>query len=413
MVFPYGAAKKYRKGFEKDEEGGRKFWWDPPTQAGQVPFLPPDFAPRERMILLEGETDTMAAWQAMPPELREKVGIVGLSGLNAWKTRYVEELFAESKRVFVVLDNDDPYAAPDAAKAGEKAWSQIRGDLGRIARRVTLPQGTNDVCEFFQTYDWAAFESILKAAAQPVRHYPRLDLTKPVPPTDWVIEGLIEAGVVTVLAGDSGVGKSFITSALGIAVASDEPKFLGLPVKKHGRVIIVDEENAPDLVLQRLNALGLKPEHKERIEYISMAGVNLYAEPTLLLEEALDIEPTVIVLDSQSAVGLGAEENSNDDMTRLFKNGFRPLARETGAAVVILHHTPKDAKGIPRGAGAIKAQADQVLSVVAAEAGGVTTGRLNVFPSKARRQMASLTIEIVGEMEHDGWVKVQTPPEAF
>src|SRR3954464_12960757 len=58
--FKYEGASKFRKGFEKED---RRFWWDPPASAGQVPFLPPDFDPGGHMILLEGETDTMSAWQ--------------------------------------------------------------------------------------------------------------------------------------------------------------------------------------------------------------------------------------------------------------------------------------------------------------------------------------------------------------
>ncbi|MCZ2111130.1 MAG: AAA family ATPase [Dehalococcoidia bacterium] len=436
LVIPYGEHEKRRWSKNEDnpfglEKEGRVFTWSSTGIAGQIPYLPPDFAQRERMILVEGETDTMALWQALPDSLRGEVSVVGLSGLNAWKERYAEELFAEAKRVFVVIDNDDPYTAPDAHKAGEKAWTQIRTDLGRKARRVRLPQGTNDLCDFFQAYDWYAFEAILKAAAEPRRHYKRLDLSKPPPPTDWLIEGLIERGAVTLLAGDAGVGKSLIVAAMALAVAEDtEETFLGLPVKRHGRVIMVDEENAADLVAQRLNALTapeptappegdylrpvtLTPQQLERIEYLSFAGVDMLNEPTLLLEEALDLEPELVVIDSQGAVSVGAEENSNTEMTALFKHAFRPLARESGAAVVLLHHTPKDGSGRPRGAGAIKSQADQALSITEAVSGDIETGTLNIFPSKPRRQMSTVHARIVGELEADGYLRVIAPEEAF
>lgn len=406
IKFPYpGGAHKYRKGLEKDDD--RKFWWDPPTQAGQVPFLPPDFTIRERMILAEGETDTMALWQALPDALRDKVGIFGLSGLNAWKERYVEELVGDAKRLFLAIDNDDPYEAPDAAKAGEAAWLKIREQLGRKARRVKLPQGINDLAEFFMQYDWAAFEALLKAAAEPKRHFPRIDWDKPVPETDWLVEDFLVQGEVNVLAGDSGVGKSFISQALAKAVASGDERFLGRTIHRHGVVVYVDEENAEVLVRQRLAALGLEAEHREHLEYISNAGVNLWNDAALLLEDVMDVEPVLIVLDSQSAVSLGAEENSNDDMTALYVRAFKPLARMTGATVVILHHTPKDGSG-PRGGGAIKAQADQVYTVIPAEAGGHTTGRLNIFASKARRQVGLLQAVIEGDVEHDGWVQVRS-----
>lgn len=411
MTFPYPqGAVKFRKGFEKDEEGGRKFWWEPPGMAGQVPFLPPDFEPADRMILVEGESDTMALWQALPDELRGKVSIVGLSGAGSWKERYAEELFGPAKRVFVVFDRDDPYENPEGAKSVEGAWGKIRTDLGNKARRVVLPQGINDVAEFFERYDWAAFQVLLRKASEPVRHYKRLDLSKPVPNTDWLVEDLLVAHEATVLAGDGGIGKSFITMALALAVAGGEDTFLGLPVKKHGPVLYVDEENSADLVHQRLAALGMTAKHLKNLDYLWYAGVDLLNEPELLLEEAADREPALVVLDSLSRVAIGAEENNNSDMTRLVRQGIIPIARETGAAVVIVHHTDKSGTG-PRGASAIRNSGDQVISVVAAESGGATTGTLNIFPSKPRRRTGTLKARLEGDMEKDGYVRVERVTE--
>jgi hypothetical protein len=400
IAFPYpGGASKFRKGLEKDDD--RRFWWDPPTQAGQVPFLPPDHAPRSTAVLLEGETDTMAAWQALPAELRDSVMVVGLSGTNAWKDRYAEELFGEARRVFVVLDNDDPYEAEKAAKATDAAWEKIQDGLGRKARRVVLPQGINDVAEFFQRYDWAAFQTLLDAAAQPFTHYPRLDFRQPIPETDWLVEDLIEMGSVTVVAGDSGSGKSFLTMGLATALARGDATFLGRALKQTpGGILYVDEENPRDIVLQRFAALGLQDAHFDVMEYISEAGVDLWNEADLLIREAIDRDLRLIVVDSQGATSLGSDENSNREMAMLYRRGFVKLARLTGAAVIVLHHTPKDSAGIPRGAGAIKSNADQVLSIVPQ---AVTNGlddvtRFNVYASKQRRLMESLDVEIVGRV---------------
>ena len=410
IKFPYpGGATKYRRGLEKDDD--RKFWWDPPTQAGQVPFLPPDFAPRERMILVEGESDTLALWQALPNELRDKVSVVGLSGVGSWKDHYADELFSEAKRVFVILDRDDPYENPIAANSVETGWGKIRSALGRKARRVILPQGINDVAEFFQRYDWAALQVLLQKANEPVRYYPRLDLDKPVPDTDWLVEDFLVSQEPTLLVGDGGVGKSFITMSLSLAVAGGDGTFLGLPVKKHGRVIVVDEENSADLVLQRLNALGLEKRHKENLDYIWYAGVDLLNEPEKLLEEALDQEPTLIVIDSLSRVALGAEENSNTDMSMLVRKGIVPLARDTGSAVLVVHHTDKEGRA-PRGATGIRNAMDQTISVVkATDKDGHETGVLNIFPSKPRRRGSTLHARLTGDMEKDGFVRVERAKE--
>lgn len=400
VVFPYGEARKFRKGFEKED---RKFWWQPPTAAGQAPFLPPGFLPGEHMLLLEGETDTMAAWQAASASW--KTAIVGLSGLNAWKDRYAEELFGQAKKVFVVFDNDDPYGP--AKEQGDKAWQQIRSALGRKARRVTLPQGIEDVAEFFQTYDWQAFRVLLKRADEPKRHYRRLDLSQPVPPTDWLVEDLLVRGEATVLAGDGGVGKSFFTQALALAVAGAEDKFLDLPLKRSGRVLYVDEEQSAQLALQRLHALGMQPQHHENIEYLWYAGVDLLHEPELLLEEALELEPEIIIVDSLSRVALGTEENSNTEMTKLMRAGVIPLARESGAAVLVTHHTDKEGRG-PRGASSIRNAADQVLTMKEREnRKGDKTGEIAIYASKPRRQTKSIEVRLDGDIEKDGWIRIE------
>lgn len=384
--------------------------------AGQLPFLPPDFAPQSHMVLLEGETDTMATWQAAPDEA--KPGIVGLSGLNAWKDRYAEELFGEAKVVWIVFDNDDPYT--DAGEQNAKAKAQIRKALGRKAKVVKLPQGPQDVAEFFQLYDWGAFRVLLKAAMEPKRHYARLDLTKPVPPTDWLVEDLLVSSEATVIAADSGVGKSFIMQALSLAVAGGEEHFLGLKLQKHGRVLYVDEENSAQLAMQRLAALSkgmfgtteIPDVVRDNLEYIWYAGVDLANEPEKLLEEAIDLEPELVILDSLSRTALGVDENSNTDMSALFRRALVPLARDTGAAVVVIHHTPTDNAGKPRGATAIKAAADQSISITAAtNRKGDPTGVLNIFPSKPRRLTALLQAKIVGDVEKEGWARVETAEE--
>jgi hypothetical protein len=421
--FPYpGGATKTRVGLEKDDEGGRKFFWDPPGMAGQVPFLTPGHSKGcDRAILVEGETDTLALYQAMPEELRGKVAIIGLSGTNAWKERYVEEHFADTSRVFVVFDADDPYENPDASKQTEKSWLQVKKDLGRKARRVRLPQGINDVAEFFQRYDWAAFQVLLKQAAEPKRHYKRLDLSQPIPQTDWVVEDLAVGGEAWVVAGDGGVGKSMLTMALALAVAGGDATFLGKRIMKHGPVLYVDEENSAALAVQRLNALTApdptpdlaetpwlrKPtitdEQAKNLEYLWYAGVDLLGAPELLHEEALEIQPVLVVVDSLSRVSLGGEENNNDAMTQLMRAGVIPIARDTGAAVLILHHTDKEGRG-PRGASSIRNTSDLTLSIVETD-----SGRKRIFPSKPRRATGELGFEIQGDLATDGWLRLVDP----
>lgn len=431
LVFTYpGGLLKRRYSTEPDnrfglDKDGRRFVWKDSqggaARAGQVPYLPPDFEPRERMILLEGETDTMAAWQALPDRLRDRASIVGLSGTGSWRKAVtekggVEELFGVAKRVFVVFDRDDPYENPDGAASVERAYGEIKADLGAKARRVVLPQGINDVAEFFLQYDWAAFEALLKQAAAPVQHYKSVDFSKPAPPADWLVDETLERGTVAVIAGPPGSAKSFLTMQLAVSLVMGEGEFLGKRLTpRTGRVAYVDEENPLPLVLSRMQALGLPLDPKtwhDKLVYMSQEGVNLKTEPHLLMEQVMDQEPELIVLDSQSAVSIGAEEKDADSMTALYMQAFRPLAAKTGACLVILHHTPHEAPR-PRGSSAIVGQADYVWTVEPATQGETHTRRFLLRNFKERRLTAAPSqYEVLGHVEEDGEARVVAVEEA-
>jgi len=408
VLIPYpDGAVKHRATLEK-VDGKHRMWYDPRAPYGQPPFLSPNWTDEgETKIVWEGETDTMAAWQNAPPEVQPH--IAGMGGANLFgdkglPTAKIEQYFGKADRVFFVLDNEDPYEGNAAYETVERAKKQIRAKLGRKAKFVTLPGSAQDGCEFFQTFDWAAFMELMKQAAKGTRHYRRLDLTQPVPPTDWLVEDLLVSGEITVLSADSGVGKSWLTMGLALAVAGGADTFLGLKLNKHGRVLYVDEENPADLVVQRFDALrrGMKLpiDVMSYIEYLWYEGVDLAGEPEKLQEEALDIEPALILLDSLSRVSLGVDENSNTDMSKLFRNGLVPLARDTGAAVIAAHHTPADNAGKPRGATAIKAAGDEVLSMlVPQDKAGNKRDYISLYPSKPRRQLTTTQFRIVGDME--------------
>jgi RecA-family ATPase len=66
---------------------------------------------------------------------------------------------------------------------------------------------------------------------------------RPVPPREWLVEGLIPHKTVTLFSGDGGTGKSLLSLQLAVAVASGG-SFLGKPVKQ-GDVIVLSVEDRP------------------------------------------------------------------------------------------------------------------------------------------------------------------------
>ena len=400
VKLPYPGAVKYRKGLEKE---GRRFWWDPPEKHGQALFTPPDPSGGRKMILVEGETDTMALWQHAPSAV--KPTIRGLPGAESWKEHFAEH-FAEADLVYVILDNDDPYQNADAAKSVERAWQTIRKGLGRKARRVVLPQGTNDVCEFLQLYSWAALKVLLDQASELELPYKRLVFSADPIEFDWLVQDLIVQGDVCMVAGDPGVGKSWFTMDLGLCVLGLRDEWLGMKVKHNGPVVVVDQENPQTTVRKRMQRLGLANDHED-MHYLWYQGVRLDAQPEKLYEYCDLVRPKLIVVDSISRVHF-KNENSAEEMNPLMNGAIYPLARELDATVVLIHHLAR--AGNTRGSTALPAAVDLSLQVITED-----TGRQRVRPDKLRNTLPwgdSIITHRVDEGDRT-YVKVYVEEEAY
>ncbi len=176
----------------------------------------------------------------------------------------------------------------------------------------------------------------------------RFDLEAAQEPVQWVADGLLEAGTVCVLSGDTSAGKSQVALALTAAILGGT-RWLGQSVKQ-GRVVYVDGENSRRIVADRLRAFGVPNEDLEGLRYYLRAGV-LLGDPwwdRWLLDVATDHHANLVVIDTASSV-VGADPNSNHDVCALYRDALRPLAR-LGALVLLLCHERKTHDG-QRGSG--------------------------------------------------------------
>lgn len=325
-------------------------------------------------FLVEGETDTMRLWQET-----EGVTVLGIPGINGWQDNYGDQ-FKYYEHVYVIFDNDDDYKAAGQA---DKTWGWIRRSLGKKAKRIYLPDEVKDVCEFFDKYDINALR-MLSERQQTVWHYQALDLTSDPKPPQWLVQDLICQGDLTMMIGEPGVGKSWLSMSLAVTIAEGHSKWLGRSTKgATGRVLYVDEENPEALVPYRLKKLGLTEEGAKNIRYLHRQGVRLDRHPERILDEALDWEPSLIVLDSLTRLHT-KDENHAGEVAGLFNDGVVPLARETGATTLLLHHVTKGESNSSftraRGSGDLSASIDSGLDIRASD----TTGGLNVVHYKSR-----------------------------
>lgn len=208
--------------------------------------------------------------------------------------------------------------------------------------------------------------------APPFRILSRADLrNRPRP--EWMIEGLIQGAGVIVLAGEGGIGKSFLALDWAAHIATGTP-WQGRATKR-GRVLYVAAEGI-DYFDDRLAAweqFNTVPVPDDRLVYVE-DGFNLSDERAVeyMREVVAGQEIDVVILDTMSQLSAVENENDNAQLSAVMRQAKAIREVRAGASVLILHHTNKGDKGRVRGASAIRNNADAVI--VARAKAGTTFG---------------------------------------
>ncbi len=174
---------------------------------------------------------------------------------------------------------------------------------------------------------------------------------KPLPPREWLVDGLIPMGTVTLLYGDGGNGKSLLAQQLAAAVA-EGGEWVGHKVRR-GKALFLSAED-PDEELHRRMVDIASADGRSLATYgdlliRSMVDANpllaqldprqsLVPSPLYrrLRETVLAERPTLLVLDTLANLFPG---NENDRaQVQLFVNLLKDLAASSGCAVVLLAH---------------------------------------------------------------------------
>lgn len=416
VVYPYPAGPKLRYGLP---DGKREFRY---PRGLAVDFFRPQEADRSapitgKVLVCEGETDTMRQWQELHEQgYGDRYTVVGIPGVDSWTERMAEQLRGADV-ILVFLDNDPPPSRSQQADGYtlaqvDRSWQRMRRSLGAKVKRVNLqPSGCKDLCEFFQRFGLDDMKGLIDRP--PEFHYAGINFRNQEPiAVDWLVEGLMGKGDRVMMIGEPGGGKSWLAMALAVAIATlgtgQDARWLGIrPAITTGRVLYVDEENPESEVYRRMQLLGLTESAAENVRYLSQVGVRLDEHPEQLLDDVIELRPDLVILDSLARVH-GRDEQNAGEMGRLFRDGITPLARESGAAVLALHHKTKPQKGSvsgfqsARGSGDLTASIDQGLDVLKEDHGSI-----KIEHYKARRSTPHPWIRAM-ICDEDGKVRVNT-----
>jgi hypothetical protein len=185
-------------------------------------------------------------------------------------------------------------------------------------------------------------------------------LSAPAKPIPWRVDDLVADGTVTVLSGESGSGKSWLAQALCTGVRRGT-SVAGLPCTP-GKALYVDAEMGPQMFVdQRLRPAGITtPE----FEYIDAMGLDVSKPSDLgwLKSKIVGLGVNLVVIDSLRRLAPSKAENDSDDMAPTIA-AIAKLARDTGAALLLIHHKG-DGQKFYRGSTAIRDQTDALFALL-------------------------------------------------
>jgi hypothetical protein len=221
----------------------------------------------------------------------------------------------------------------------------------------------------------------------------------------WVWDPYIPEGTLVLLSAFMKVGKSFLSQALVVSVARGD-EFLGFRTTP-SHVLILALEEHPEDVKRRLRRFNMRPEDPIYVHAGRLDGT--LATLGRIRAFIIDHGIKLVIVDTLGRYWDIKDENDNAEVTRAV-SPLLDLARETGAAVVLIHHERKaggeEGRAI-RGASALLGLVDQALSLDRRQGGKQVNQRVLRALGRYDETPRELVIELAGNT----YQKLGTPAE--
>jgi hypothetical protein len=169
-----------------------------------------------------------------------------------------------------------------------------------------------------------------------------------LPPVEYAIDGFVVSRGLSLLYGNSGIGKTFVALDMALSIASGMP-WMGRETR-HGRVLFVETEGAFGLAernesWQLRHGAAINPDIGYVLEPVNLLDPKQVNE---FIRGVQAFQPYQIFLDPLARLMEGGDENSGVDMGKSI-GAMRRIATETGAGVLLVHHQGKNASKKERG----------------------------------------------------------------
>jgi len=181
-----------------------------------------------------------------------------------------------------------------------------------------------------------------------------------------LVKGLLDHNAMSVLYGESWVGKTLVALSLAYHIGSGRAWWGGRTLQQ-GLVVYVATEGGYG-VRNRLVALRERYGAEQTVRLalipcpVDLSGRGADVQPLLDAIAAVG-RPSLIIVDTLSRALHGGDENSSEGMGDFIKNADR-LRTATGAHLMAVHHSGKDTAKGARGHSSLRAATDTELEVI-------------------------------------------------
>lgn len=274
---------------------------------------------------------------------------------------------------------------------GEAALQARWDSFGRNPNPITLGAFRRQLIarrEDFEDLTLAApegedpFDALNEAAQQNSLKLWTLEEIQNRPWPEWTVLDVLPRAEINMIFGESGVGKSAIVLDMAMAIARGV-RWFEHDVEQGTVVWLAAEAFGSMKPRTRAYAMhnGVEWDDLKSLPFHVVEQFNLNDEVMVqqLTAAAAPLKPAVVVVDTLAAATGGANENSGEDMGKVL-DACRAIYHGTGASVLLIHHSGKNAELGARGWSGIKAAVQAELKVAFDE---VTSQR--VFTSTKQR----------------------------
>lgn len=204
-----------------------------------------------------------------------------------------------------------------------------------------------------------------------------LNAIKPALRSQYLVKGWLDRGALSVVYGESNVGKTFFAMDLALHVAAGEDwQGHRIPSGKKwaGPVLYVACEGGRG-INNRIEAMRReRPDLIDKINERPDGAFGLLSKPLDLctsddaqylieaIRDGWDHGMALVVIDTLARTMGNGDENTAKDMGQFVRN-IDLIRAETGAHVMVIHHSGKDASKGARGSGSLRAAADTEIEL--------------------------------------------------